>query len=422
MELLLISLNHRSAELGLREKFAIASERQSEFLNRCLSLPHVEEALLLSTCNRVEIYAVSRHPVLARQQLTRLLAEFQNLDASLIEKHLDFYFNKDAVLQGFKVAASLDSMVIGETQILGQVKEAYRLASESKATGTLLNKFFHRAFHAAKKVRSDTGIGSNPVSISYAALVLARQIFGKLDEKKLLVLGAGKMSELALRHFKQEGMEKLFIANRSSERATELADKVGGEAIPFDKFEKWLADADVVLTSTAANDFLIKAQAVQEAMRTRKNRPMFLIDIAVPRNISPEVNGLPNVYLYNIDDLGAVVEANKAERLQEAEHALVLLEREVEEFMKFLKTLELVPTISSLSNKWENICRHELEKTFQKLPQLDPEARETITKLAYAITNKILHDPMVTLKQQDPEQAQLDYSTMLRKLFRLDEA
>lgn len=421
MDLFVVGINHKSAPLAIREKFAIAESRLDEFLSRSVTLPHVEEILALSTCNRVELYGASRHGGQAIAQVSRLFAEFQGVDPKVLEQHAYGFQKENAVRHGFRMTSSLDSMMVGEPQILGQVKEAYRQACEVGTTGKLLHKFFHHAFHVAKKVRQETGISSQPVSVSYAAAVLARQIFGDLSGKRALVLGAGKMSELAVLHLKKSGIQTLYIANRTPERAEEIAHKVGGEAIPFEKFEKWLADADIVITSTASPDYLIRPPMVQEAIRQRKNRPMFFIDIAVPRNVSPEVNHLSDVYLYDIDELGAVVEANKSERNREAELAVMLIDREVEAFSKTLKTLKLAPTLSSLSKKFEKISRHELEKAFQRLPHLDADACEAIETLAHSIVNKILHDPMVALKEDQPQENSPDYGDLVRKLFRLDE-
>lgn len=422
MQLFVLGLNHKSAPVGVRERFAIPEAKLSDFLTQANALPHVEEVLAVFTCNRVEVYGASRHPQQARQQLSRFISEFQAVPLQTFEQHTYFFEGEQAIRHGFRVSSSLDSMIVGEPQILGQMKEAYRLAGEAGTTGTLLNKYFHRAFFAAKKLRTETLIGSHSVSISYAAVVLAKQIFGDLSGKKALILGAGKMSLLAIRHLKSAGIETLYLSNRTPERAEEVAQKVGGETIPFDKYEKWLADADIVVTSTSAKEPLIVPAKVHEAIKQRKNRPMFFIDIAVPRNVAPEVNNLPNVYLYDIDDLGQVVEANKNERLKEAEKAGALLEKEVEEFSKVLRGLAAVPTLSSLSKKFDDICRREIEKTFQKMPHLDAAGRQAVEAMAHAIVNKILHEPMVALKEPAPEENPSDYTALVRKLFRLDEA
>ncbi len=418
MQIFVLGINHRSAALDIRERCAVPAERQGEFLARACALPHVGEVLLLSTCNRVEIYGSSSHPQLARGRLAGFLGEFQGLTTGYLEDHGYFFQAEEAIRHGFRVASSLDSMILGEPQILGQVKEAYRFASEGGFTGTFLNKFFHRAFHVAKRIRSETGIAHHPVSVSYAAVLLSRQIFGELKGKNALVLGAGKMSEGAIRHLQSQGISKLYIANRSPQKADEVAKQVGGETIPFECFDKWLRDADIVVTSTAAPHYLINPEMVGEAMRNRQGRPMFFIDIAVPRNVAPGVNQLPGVYLYDIDDLGGVVEANKSERLKEAGRAMAILEREAEEFSRALQSLKVGPTITSLTRKFDRICRRELEKAFSSMPHLDAEGREAIERMAYAIANKILHDPKVALKA---EGEQVDYAQLLRKLFRLDE-
>ena len=422
MKVFVLGINHRSAPVAVREKFAVPESRLKEFLGQAAALPHVDEILAISTCNRVELYGASRHTEQARLQLGRFLGVFQAIPEAHIERHTYYYEGEAALRHAFRVTSSLDSMIVGEPQILGQVKEAYRQAGEVGTTGTLLNKVFHRAFFVAKKIRAETLVASHPVSVSYAAVALAKQIFGSLSGKKALVLGAGKMSLLAIRHLKSAGIETLYISNRTAERAEQIAHEVGGEAIPFEKFGRWLADADVIVTSTAADDYLIAAPLVQEAMRQRKHRPMFFIDIAVPRNVSPEVNGLPNIYLYDIDDLGQVVEANKQERVKEAERASELVEREVVEFSKVLQSLEVVPTLSSLSRKFDAICRRELDKTFQKIPQLDAEGRRLVEAMAYAIVNKILHDPRVALKEKPAGTESADIASLVRKLFRLDEA
>jgi len=421
MQIFAFGINHRSAALPIRERYAIGAEKMGEFLQRGARLPHVEELAVLSTCNRVEVYAVSKHPRQAKQQLVQFLAEFQGADRAEIEKHNYYHLGNDAVLHGFRVAGSLDSLILGESQILGQVKEAYRVALEAGTTGRLLNKFFHRVFSVAKRIRTETAIAAHPVSVSYAAVVLAKQIFGNLEKKKALILGAGKMSSLAVKHLKASGVEKFYIANRTLERAEEMARQFGGEAIPFSNFEKWLEDVDLVLTSTNSPGYLIDGELLQAAFRRRKNTPIFFIDIAVPRDVSPDVNQLGNVFLYDVDDLGAVVEANKEGRFREGERALMIVEREVSEFAKVLRTFEVVPTISSLQKKIEKICQVEIDKAFQRLPNLDADSREVVENMASAIIKKVLHDPMVTLKEDHVQSETVDYAALVRKLFRLDE-
>ncbi len=349
MELFVLGLNHKSAALPVREKFAIREDRIDEFLRESAQLPNVEEVLALSTCNRVEIYGASRHPQQAQVQLANFLTEFQMASPLDFQQHAYFHQGEGAIRHGFRVAAGLDSMIVGEPQILGQVKDAYRQAGESGTAGRILHKFFQHVFFTAKKVRTETGIASSPVSVSYAAVTLARQIFGELKGRKALILGAGKMSNLAIKHIKNSGVKNFFIANRTAERAEELARQFNGQAIPFENFPKWLCDVDLVLTSTNAPEYLIDAKMVSEAMKPRKNHPMFFIDIAVPRDVSPEVNHLPNVFLYDVDDLGAVVEANRGERLKEAAQAEILLEGEVGEFSKTLRKMEIVSALSSRS-------------------------------------------------------------------------
>lgn len=422
MKIFILGINHKSAHLDIREKFAIDLKDHSNFLSQASEFPYLEEICLLSTCNRMEIYGVSKHPSLAKEQLLEFLSKYHQVDKTWLEKYLYFHSDEKAVEHGFAVASSLDSMVLGEPQILGQMKEAYQIALSSGHTGKILNKFFHQTLFVAKKIRSETEIGHYPVSVSYAAVVLAKQIFGDLSQKKALIVGAGKMSKLAIKHFNNANIGKLYITNRTEEKAIELAKKLNGEVIPYPNFEQWLADADIVLTSTNSPEYLIKLPAIQEAIRKRKNQPMFLIDLAVPRDIAPEINHLSNVFLYDIDDLGDVVAANRQERSREAESAFKIIQQEAQNFKKTLKQFELVPTLSSLSKKFENICEFELQKSLQKLPNLSTEEKAVIAQMAHSIVKKVLHDPMVTLKEESPNSDSIDYQVLVRKLFRLDES
>ncbi len=419
MKIFVLGINHKSAHLDVREKFAVDLQDIPDFLGQASALPYVEELCLLSTCNRVEIYAVSQHPLLVKEPLIDFLAQYQKVDKKYLKDGTYFYSDEQAIEHGFAVAASLDSMVLGESQILGQMKTAYQIALSNGHTGKILNKFFHQAFFVAKKIRSETEIGHYPVSISYAAVVLAKQIFGDLHSKKALIIGAGKMSKLAIKHFNNSKVGKLYITNRTESRAIDLAEKLQGEVIPFKNFKQWLSDADIILTSTNSPHYLIELNDIQEAIKKRKNQAMFLIDLAVPRDIAPEINHVSNVFLYDIDDLGDVVAANRQERSREAKAAFKILQQETTAFKNTLKQFELVPTLSSLSKKFENICEFELQKTLQKLPDLNAEEKAAIAHMAQSIVKKVLHDPMVTLKEESQEA--VDYQLLVRKLFRLDE-
>jgi glutamyl-tRNA reductase len=421
MQVFVVGLNHKSAAIAVRERYAIAEADREVFLQRGSRLPHVEELVALSTCNRVELYGASRHPQSAARQLIGFLAESHGGNREELEPHTYYHEGSAAVAHGMKVASSLDSLILGEAQILGQVKEAYRFALDAGTTGGLTNKFFHQVFYTAKRVRTETGIGAHPVSVSYAAVVLAKQIFGDLKDKKALIIGAGKMSGLALKHLKSAGIQTFYLCNRTEQKALQMARQYGGEVIPFSNFEKWLADVDVVITSTNSPQYLIDAAMVTRAFKGRKGAPVFFIDIAVPRDVSPEVNQLSHVFLYDVDDLGAVVEANKETRVVEAEKALAIVDQEVQAFHKTLKAFAVVPTLSSLSKKIEKICDAELEKAFLKMPHLDADGREVVQNMASAIVKKILHDPMVTLKQEQWGEEPADYVALVRKLFRLEE-
>lgn len=430
MELFVLGINHRVASVSLRERCALGAERLEEFLQNATRLPHVEELLVLNTCNRVELYGVSRHPHQAAKNLREYWLNFcqkqkevgtPELSETSLQDSFYLYVGEPSVSHGFRVASSLDSMIVGEAQILGQVKEAYRQAQAASTTGRVLNKYFHHVFQVAKRVRSETGIAQHPVSVSYAAMVLAQQIFGDLQKKKVLVLGAGKMSQLALKHLQSAGVAHFYVTNRTEERAQAIAQALGGEAIPFANFEKWLADVDLVISSTNSSRYLIDASMVQTALKNRKGGPIFFIDLAVPRDIAPDVNELSGVFLYDVDDLGAVVAANKSTRSQEAKAAEAIVVQEVENFSGVLKNLALGPTISTLRRKLERITEQELEKVFSQLPHLNVEEREVIRQMSTSLVKKVLHEPTVRLKEEHAQSDHHDYASMLRRLFRLDE-
>jgi glutamyl-tRNA reductase len=338
--------------------------------------------------------------------------------------HLDesFYIHRDqaAVQHFFRVAASLDSMVVGEPQILGQVKQAYREATEHRATGPILNRLVHKAFSVAKRVRGETGIGDHAVSVSYVAVTLAKKIFGELTGKKVLLLGAGEMAELALEHLKGQGVGTITVANRTLERGVRLAQRFHGEAVSLAEIPAQLLTADILISSTGAGDILITRDQVKGVMRRRKQRPLFLIDIAVPRDLDPGINDLDNVYLYNIDDLQEVVERGWQRRRQEADKAERLVAAETLKFLHWLETLEVYPTIISLKDKAEAICQAELKKTLSQLGPLSPEQRQALEVLTASITQKLLHDPIIFLKRNRRPKHPHQELDLVRRLFNLD--
>jgi glutamyl-tRNA reductase len=420
MNFFLVGVSHKTAPIELRERLAFPEQNLPEALRQAGSLPGVCETLILSTCNRVEILARGENPQHDLSvTLARFLTEYHEFPHSRLEPHLYRYQHREAIRHVFRVASSLDSMIIGETQILGQVKEAHAVA---RSVGTLrgpLDEVMTRAFFVAKRVRSETGIASSAVSVSYAAVELARKIFGSLEGKRILLVGAGKMSELAARHLLSHGGSQIFVANRTGERAEELAAALQGRAVPFDQWLEYAAQCDIVITSTAASQFLIHKSDVQRLLTERKNRPMFLIDIAVPRNIDPEVNKLDNVFLYDIDDLQQVVNANLKERLREAQRGEQIAEQEVERFLRWLKTLDVVPTIIDLQTQLEQIRQQEIARVESQLGHLTPEQRQAIEALTKGLVHKVLHSPITELKSlaQQPDGHRLVET--VRRIFNL---
>ena len=421
MEIIVVGLSHKTAPVEIREKVAFAPDCLHDALRRVRDLGDVHEAVIVSTCNRVEVYAAARSREKGVDDLCRFMADYHGVPLEDLRPHLYVHTGGDAVRHVFRVASSLDSMVVGEPQILGQVKDAYEAASVGSATGLVLNRFMHKAFSTAKRVRTETRIAQAAVSVSFAAVQLARAIFGTLEGKSVMVIGAGEMCELAATHLVENGVSQVQVTNRTLARAADLAERFGGRAIPFEEFPYHLPEVDIVISSTGAPHFVLGVDAVRSAMKVRKQKPMFLIDIAVPRDIDPRINDLPNVYLYDVDDLQGVVEANKRERAREAEKAEQIVAEEVESFLAWLKTLEVTPTIRELRERFDAIRRAELEKTLRVFGDgLTKRQRKSLEAMTQAIVNKILHEPTVFLKQAagDPD---LEVSVeAVRRLFGLE--
>ncbi len=419
-QIILLGLNHKTAPVEVREKLAFTN-REENPVSLFLELPLVREAFFLSTCNRVELIVVSRQPEAVIEGCKDVWGRANGIPVSLFEKHLYLLRNREAVKHLFRVASGLDSLVLGEPQILGQLKEAYRRAAERRATGVILNRLLHKSFSVAKRIRSETGIGSHAVSVSYAAVELAKKIFGDLHEKKALLIGAGEMAELAAQHLLNQGVEKIIVANRTLSRAIELAKRFRGEAISLEELEDYLLQVDIVISSTGAPHYILTKELVKSLMRPRKMRPFFFIDIAVPRDIDPEVNEIENVFLYDIDDLKLVVEENLAYRRKEAARAERIIEEEALKFEAWLEQLEVYPTIVALRQKAEQIRQREMERTLSHLRhKLSPEEIEALEVLTKSLVNKILHDPIVYLKNRYHKEGQgvVDFA---RRLFNLDE-
>ncbi len=419
-EVAIVGLNHRTASVEVRERMAFADEQLDDANLRLCTMEGIDEAALVSTCNRVEVVTCGRNGADTVGRIKQFLrAEQADLAASL-DEYLYSHRDRQAVRHLFRVASSLDSMVVGEPQILGQLKESYARAAGVGATGAVLNRWFHKAFSVAKRVRTETGIAGRAVSVSSAAVELASKIFDRLEDKTAMLIGAGKMGELAARHLLGNGVSGMIVTNRTFDRAVELAREFNATPVPFENFPKYLRMADIVIGSTASTGFVLTEDAIHAALRERKGRPIFCIDMSVPRNFDPRINEIDNVYLYDIDDLGQVTEDNLGERAREAEKAEHIVTDEVEAFWRWLGHLEVVPTIVALRGKVESIRRRELEKTLGMLKNLTPVERSALDALTNAIVNKILHAPLTRLKQQD-KRDEAFYIEAARRLFDLED-
>jgi glutamyl-tRNA reductase len=419
--IILIGLNHKTAPVNVRECLAFSQDETRSALSDLRAMAAIEEAMLFSTCNRVELLIIAKEIPNAVGRAKDFLAQFKQLPLGDFESSLYSHRGDAAVRHVFRVGASLDSMVLGEPQILGQIKAAYRTATEEKTSGVILNRLLHKAFFVAKRIRTETGIGDSAVSISYAAIELGRKIFGDLEGKEVLLIGAGEMAELAVEHLIRHRSGHIFVANRTFERGVELAAAYKGTAIRFEEVPDHLRRVDIIISSTGAKDFILHKQHVKAVMRGRRNRPIFFIDIAVPRDIDPAINTLNNAYVYDIDDLKDVVEENIEDRHREAIKAERIIDEAVINFRQWVQGLGVVPTIKSLRSKVQGLARDEVRKTLQQMEHLSVKDQEAIERMAESLVNKILHEPTRYLKSNG---CQADRSTSLdiaRKIFGLDE-
>jgi len=419
--IVVVGVSHRTAPLPVREALAFARDGLADALLALRAETGAGEAMILSTCNRVELYVRQDDPA-AVEAVERFLARYHGRDPRDLQPVLYRLADAEAIRHAFRVAASLESMVIGEPQILGQVKEAYQAAEEAGTLGSTLNALRNRTLAAAKRVRTQTGIGRNAVSVSYVAVELARKIFGELKDKNVLLVGAGKMSELAAKHLVRSGGRATVLGGRTFEKAAELAAALGGKAAPFESLRDELARTDIVISGTGAPGIVIQEADVESARAARRGRharPLFLIDIAVPRDIDPAVRKLSGVFLYDLDDLKAVAEANLRERLKEAASAEALVDREVREFLDWQKAREAVPLLSELRRRAEEIRRTELDKARKRLGPLTPDQEEALEAATSAIVNKLLHPPTVHLKEAVRESNASEQLSLIRKLLGL---
>lgn len=418
-DLCIVGVNHRTAPVGLRERLAFSADALPTALAELKTLPGVEEAAIVSTCNRVEVVTRASVPApMVAAGVETFLARVREVERASFAPHLYVHHGREAIRHLFRVAASLDSMVVGEPQILGQMKEQYVAAATAGTSGPVLHKAFHRAFTVAKRVRTETGIASKSVSVASVAADLTRTIFETLEDKTVMLIGAGKMSQLVARHLQARGSGDIMVTTRTFDHAVALAREFGGLPIPFERLAEYLKHADIVIGSAGAADHLVGPPLVQEVLRARKQRPMFFVDLAVPRNFDPAINDLDNVYVYDMDDLARTSADNTGERAREARRAEAIVEDEVERFARWLAGLDVVPTIVALREKIETIRKAELEKALASLQDAAPRHRALLDALTSSIVNKILHTPLASLKREgapdDP-----DLAASIRRLFDL---
>jgi glutamyl-tRNA reductase len=419
-DILLLGLNHDTAPVELRECIAFSKDDTAAALRALIQREAINEVIVFSTCNRVEVLLVTDDKAVAVETTKNFIAEFNNTPRERFEASLYLWEGNEAVRHIFKVAASLDSMILGEPQILGQIKEAYHTAIRQKTSGVILNRLLHRTFFVAKKVRSETGIGDRAVSISYAAIELGRKIFDTLEDKKALLIGAGEMAEIAVEHLIHHNAGTIFVANRTFERAVDLATKFNGKPIRFEEISDYLQQADIIIASTGSPDVVIQRNQVKKIMRTRRNRPLFFIDIAVPRDIDPDINRLSNVYVYDIDDLQGVIEENVEDRKKEAVKGQRIIDEAVIRFKEWYDNLDVIPTIVDLRHKFDAIANAEIEKTFQTLSNLPEKERQAIYKMTSSMINKMMHNPTQLLKSNGKHINKSVYLDITRRLFKLD--
>jgi len=419
MNLALIGINHRTAPVEVRERMHIPESRLEQAVADLIHRDGIREGLILSTCNRVEVATSAEDSVDAEPIMQQFLADHHQFELAPYQRFFYRYQQEDVVCHLFRVAASLDSMIVGEPQILGQLKRAYALAREAGGLNGNLQEIVNQALAVARRVRRETALGSAAVSVSYAAVELAKKIFGSLQGKSIFVIGAGKMSELAAKHLLGSGASAIYVTNRTYERAVQLAEAFHGVAIAFEQLFEYLPKADIVISSTGAPGYVVNKDHAARILSARRNRPVFFVDIAVPRDIDPQVNELDNAFVYDIDDLGQVVEANKKQRAREAVWAEEIVQEEVQRTMRRLASRDLVPTIVALEDRLNAIRAAEIERYNSRLGNLTPEQRQAVDSLTRGILNKILHGPITELKSGAGQPEQVALVKFVRKIFGL---
>ena len=418
MRLFAVGLSHRTAPVDLREAVDFARGGVDTALSALVSRGVGREVVVLSTCNRAEIYAAGDSDATV-DGLGRFFSDYHNVAHAHVAEHLYVRRGMEAARHLFRVAAGLDSLVVGEPQILGQVKAAYAVANDGHYTGALTNRLFHSAFATGKRVRAETGVGEGAVSVSYAAIALAKKIFGHLKGRSVLIVGAGDMAKLTGVHLQAQQVQRIAIVSRTLATAQGLARRLGGDAVPWDRLDDALTAADIVITATGAPDPVLGSARVEEAMRPRRNRPLFIIDIAVPRDVEPSVSEIEQVFLYNVDDLQAVVQENLSRRSAEIGRAESIVGEEVERFAAWRRSRGAVPTVVALRQRFEQIRRAELQRLEHKLGGLSPEARASVDEVTRLIVEKLLLTPTAQLKALPDEETQTAYTEAVNRLFEL---
>ena len=420
MHLFLLGVSHRTTPVDVRERLDFAARGLETALSALAVRPNASEAVVLSTCNRAELYVACDDVPAARADLLAFLAEYHGLPPGEVVPHLYERVDAGAALHLFRVAGGLDSLVVGEPQILGQVKDAYAAATEGRTTGPVLNKVFPWSFTVGKRVRTETGLSEGAVSVSFAATALAKKIFGELAGRTVLVIGAGEMGKLTAQHLQAQGVGRMLITSRTLAHASALAESIGGTAVPWTDLLASLAQADIVVTATGARLPILTRPQVEGVVRGRRNRTLFLIDIALPRDVDPAVGDLESVFLYNIDDLQAIVQENLTRRVGEVARAEAIVADEVRKFETWLSAREAIPTVVALRQRFEAIRRNELDRLQPKLAGLPPEARTRVDEITRLLVEKLLITPTEQLKStSDPERVRT-YADALTRLFALD--
>jgi glutamyl-tRNA reductase len=421
MHIVVVGINFRTAPVEIRERFAFFEQDMPRAIAELKETKSILEGVIVATCNRTEIYAVVDRENLCSHYITNFIERWFQIPKEQFSKHLYMYEHDKAVEHLFRVTSGLDSMVIGETQILGQVRDAFLLSQSLKATGTFFNPLFKQAITLAKKAHSETSIGENPVSVSYAAVELGKRIFGMYAGKTVMIIGAGKMSELTVKHLYANGASRVIVVNRTFERALELAEKFNGIACPAEEMVERLDQVDIVISSTGAPGYVLTREQLQPILQKRKSRPLFMMDIAVPRDLDPDIGELPNVFLYDIDDLEAIVATSLQERRKEAAKIDKMIESELLVFEQWTKTLGVSPVIEALQSKANGIHEETMGSLLKKLPELDEREIKIIRKLTKSMVNQMLRDPILRVKEMAGERHGDEALELFTKLFALED-